>query len=331
VRRKIGVVQKYPRALSRSIGWGALFFLWTLSAASQPLPKRSVSVCAKSESEARERWQSGSLRDALELYQSCTPASCGERARRCRAAVARLEQDLPTVIPVVLDPSGAPLVDVQVALDGQPFTSRIDGRGLPVDPGVHQFSFSTSGKVFHSEKVLIIEGQRNRLLSVRWADASVSPIVASPPSEAPAAVGSAAPLAEPRSLAPSSALPPVTDASAPISGDRESPAPSALTYVVAGTGLAAIGTSLLLVYWGSNDNEKLNRCAPDCNPDSVRHIRRMYIASDITMGAGVAALGVATWLLVSDLTEDHAAPASAYSIDVKPLRSGAFAAFGGAF
>jgi hypothetical protein len=104
-----------------------------------------------------------------------------------------------------------------------------------------------------------------------------------------------------------------------------------LTYVVAGTGLAAIGTSLLLVYWGSHDNEKLNRCAPDCNPDSVRHIRRMYIASDITMGAGVAALGVATWLLVSDLTEDQAAPRSAYSLDVKPLRSGAFAAFGGAF
>jgi hypothetical protein len=330
MRRKIGVVQKYPRALWRTISWSALFCLWTLSAAGEPLPKSSANLCVRSEGRARERWQSGYLREALDLFQACTPASCGERARRCRAAVARLEQDLPTVIPVVLDASGAPLVDVQVTLDGQPFTSRIDGRGLAVNPGVHEFSFSTSGEVFHSEKLLIVEGQRNRLLSVRWAGDAVSASAGSPPSE-PAPVGAVPTLAEPRSLAPSSVMPPVTDLSVPTAEDPPSHSLSALTYVVAGTGLAAIGTSLLLVYWGSHDNEKLNRCAPDCNPDSVRHIRRMYIASDITMGAGVAALGVATWLLVSDLTTDHAAPASAYSLDVKPLRSGAFAAFEGAF
>jgi ribosome biogenesis GTPase len=70
--------------------------------------------------------------------------------------------------------------------------------------------------------------------------------------------------------------------------------PSTLTYVVAGAGVAAIGTSLLFAVWGSNDNERLNRCAPNCSADSVEHVKNLYIASDVTMGVGVVALGVAT-------------------------------------
>ena len=99
-------------------------------------------------------------------------------------------------------------------------------------------------------------------------------------------------------------------------------------------GLAAVGTSFLLAHWGREDNVRLDRCAPNCSQDSVDHVRNMYIAADIALGAGIVAIGAATWLYLSHPDAEEPARAEskqAYRFDVRPLASGAFATVRGAF
>jgi hypothetical protein len=111
-----------------------------------------------------------------------------------------------------------------------------------------------------------------------------------------------------------------------------------LPVVLGAAGLGALGAAALLTYWGKTDNDLLARCAPYCSPASVDHIRQLYIASDIAIGTGVAAIGIAAVLFVTSHRhgdQGEAAPKTpprqACGFDVVPTPSGAFASVSGAF
>jgi hypothetical protein len=254
----------------------------------------------------------------------------------------QLDTDTPSIIPVVTDRGGAQTVDVRVTMDGELLASRIDGRSVDVDPGMHEFSFSTELGEVHSEQVLIIEGQRNRIISVELKGAEVPPASiadgqaqAPVPSALPAAAESTnASSAEPvEQLAPAPGqLPapgqPTARASTRADSSRGSPV---LAYIVGGAGLAAVGSSFLLAHWGREDSILLDRCAPNCSRQSLDHVSTMYIAADVTLGVGVVALGAATWLYLSRPEMEDMKSSQAYHFDVKPIASGAFATVGRAF
>ena len=73
---------------------------------------------------------------------------------------------MPSVVPLVVDDKGDPRVDVQVKMDGRVIASELNGRAIPVDPGTHEFSFSTPAGVFASKQVTFAKGERNRTLAV---------------------------------------------------------------------------------------------------------------------------------------------------------------------
>jgi hypothetical protein len=132
----------------------------------RPKSKEEGRACANAFRSAQEREQGGHLLEARDLWQSCAKNVCGDFLQKeCSTRHAQLESDIPTVIPVVTDQSGASRVDVEVKMDGQLLTSKLDGRALPVDPGLHEFTFKAGGDVF-AGKILIGQGQRNRAISV---------------------------------------------------------------------------------------------------------------------------------------------------------------------
>ncbi len=96
--------------------------------------------------------------------------------------------------------------------------------------------------------------------------------------------------------------------------------PSAWTYVFAGTGVAAFGTGALLTYWGRKDNQKLGDCTPMCMTNSVDHVKKLYLASDIAYGVGIAAIGASVLALVAGRGD---AVTSEYGVAVVPTKSGA--------
>jgi hypothetical protein len=258
----------------------------------QPMPR----ACTAAYDSAQERQQSGHLREGRELLLACAKPACGALQKKCASDAGQLASDIALVAPVVTDDSGMALLDVQVSVDGESLTTRLDGRPLPVDPGVHQFSFRArvgpwpGREVSTTQTITIEQGQRGAIaISLPPLDRSSDPPgPAAPEREAPPAV-------------------------------RHGGGPSAFAYLLGGVGLLGIGAGGLLTYWGKTDNDALGACAPNCQPSSVEHIRRLYLAADVSFAAGGAALGIASLLFATS------------HFDVQPAHSGAFATFRGAF
>src|SRR3954464_9737524 len=76
-------------------------------------------ACVLAYKNAQQLEKSSQLRQAREALRGCVKASCGALRQRCMTRYAQLETDIPSVIPVVTDESGAPRIDVQVTMDGE--------------------------------------------------------------------------------------------------------------------------------------------------------------------------------------------------------------------
>jgi hypothetical protein len=289
--------------------------------------------------------KAGHWRDARTSLATCVEATpCGGIVPKCKALLDKLEAKMSSVVPVVTDESGAPRLDVQVEVDGQLLASHLDGMAQLIEPGPHEFTFSADQGVFATRKVLILEGQRDRPITVTItgqtpsavaADATASP---SRPSKAPPAAKPAAD--ESNKTTPEKATgngewqAGMPRSRAASDGDWAMPR-SVFPYVLGGVGLAGLAAGGFLTVWGNNDNSALERtCRPNCQPASQDHVKTMYIAADISLGAGAAALAVTTFLIATSRSTESAAKPTAHEallVGVQPTRSGAFASVSGAF
>jgi hypothetical protein len=270
------------------------------------------------------------LREARGLLLECAKTPCGGLQKRCASGAGQLNSAIAWVAPVVTDSDGAPLVDVRVKVDGQFLTAHLDGHAFPLDPGVHEFSFSArvghpAREVSTTEKVMIVEGQRGPVSVELPApdDTDRQPTVAAsaPPDDATDGAATTDPAAK-----------------APEAPSAWRPGkPSIWVYSLGGLGVASLGAAALLTYWGKTDNDALAGCSPDCRPSAVNHIRQLYLGADITFATGLVALGGAAFLFFTSHPSDAAtaatksAAAGPFRVDVQPVASGALATFRGAF
>jgi hypothetical protein len=302
-------------------GMGTL--LWASSGrAAEKARKSPAAACVAAWSGAAARSEAGHLREARDLLLSCARPTCrAATMRQCSAKLVQLDSDIPTVVPVVTTEAGEPVIDVEVRSGGELLASRLDGRGLLLDPGLHELSFSVADRgVFATRKLLILEGQRNRTIAVSLPNPTVpSPVAASAPAAGP----------ELEKPAPGEAAVATPPEPPPRGGKR---VPSPLVLALGGGGLASVGAGALLTFWGNRDNAALSSCSPTCLRADTDHIRALYLASDITFGAGAAMLGLAAVLFVTTRSraEEHP-PRAAFTLSLEPMRSGPFASVKGTF
>lgn len=316
----------------------------------------AVSACVDNYKTGLDKEQSGHLRQARELFIKCSKASCGSPLREeCTTRFTQLSTDIPSIVPVVTDDAGGPQTDVEVRVDGEKLTSSLDGHSFSLDPGVREVSFSKDGRVFATQKVMIVQGQRNRLISASMSEGGGT--VASAPSSKRAIKAAPAKKAAPAVVAQNSdteaseaAAEPVTKKVTPHLG---APAPKpgtepevdltaeehskggvpTLSYVLGGTGIAALAAGATLIYWGRKDNSRLTECSiPDtanCSQGTVDHIHNLYLAGNVALGVGVASLAAAYWVYSRSGKEESTK--EAYHFDVQPNKGGAVAGIAGSF
>jgi hypothetical protein len=311
-----------------------------------PPPERVA--CRGSYNKATERIRAGQLREGRLLLKSCVLPICGTFLEKaCTTLHAKLEGDIPSVVPVVTDASAAIASQIEVKMDGEVLASKIDGQAIAVDPGHHQFTFSDANGVFATEEVLIVQGHQNRSISVSLHKTKTSdaPVVAA---SAPKVEGShrqkaAAPVdaddeASPDTDTPAAdseeARPKVSTAGRAARQGRAEGGASWTAYALGGIGVVGIGGYAALTWKGRQDNNTLiQSCKPDCSLASVHHIRMVYLAADISMGVGIAALVASTLLFATSPSAETASTRLAHisAIDVQTTPSGALATVGGAF
>jgi hypothetical protein len=281
-------------------------------------PVRSTDVCRSAYQSAQEREQSGHMLEARELLATCAKTTCGRSLRNeCAIKYTRLDSEIPSVVLHVTDDAGAARVDVQVRIDGKLLTSQVDGQALPVDPGVHEFSFSTETGVFATQKIMIAQGELNRPISMTLSSpnklaqgrASVTYVRPATRLEMKAA---------PEKPPPDASPPPQTPAATEMRSteDRPQSARSRVPYLLGAAGVASVGATAWLASSGKKDVLSL---AGDA-------------AIGVSMGVGVAALGAVAWTLVSSRSSGDPPPSRAACVfDVRPTLAGASVSVSGAF
>jgi hypothetical protein len=332
------------RALALFAGAAALALAAT-PAWSQAARPRDEEACQATLKDAKAKEQDGALQTAKTLLRTCAMNPCSAFVRQqCANRYNKLDMDTPTVVLVVTDAAGGSRSDVQVRVDGEPFASKIEGSSLPIDPGMHDFSFIVDGHVFATQKILIVQGQRNRFITATIGKgghgAVASEEAAGPATDEEAATAPAkrrkASKAE-ADNAPATEASTKAEAAADETKSAEETAPPKprrlLPYILTGVGAVALGAGGVITIWGRKDNNNLSACAPNCADSTLQHIRKVYQGADIAIGVGVAALAAAYWSYAyhSGSAGESKGTETALRLDVAPTTSGGFAAVSGRF
>ncbi|WP_394826969.1 hypothetical protein [Pendulispora albinea] len=275
------------------LGWSSALHAAPKPAPSKPQPAAPKPAPSKSEAqiikdkciadadEGQSLRDGGKLLDARTRFVGCASSTCpGVVTKECSAWLADVEERLPTVVITARDGHDIDLVDVRVSVDGQPFLDKLTGTQVPIDPGPHDMRFEYSrggeGPFVVDEKVVISERQKGRVLQVPFPNVN-------PRTEAMLP----SPVPEP-------APPPKTTRSAPVAA-----------YVVGGAGLLALGSFAFFGIKGRSDyNDLKDTCEPNCNKSDADAVKTKFLVADISLGVGVAALGVATYLFLTHRSDE---------------------------
>jgi len=224
-----------------------------------------VAACVRAHTSGQREAKAGRLKAASESFASCvSQVGCPDAIRtECAEFRKDTERNLPTLIFAALDEQGSDLIQVRVYSDDQILAESLDGRPIAVDPGAHRIKFElSSGQVLTSD-VLVREGEKNRIVSLR---------------------------AKPEPAAP---RPEVRES------QRKLPASFWVASAVSAGALVSWGAFAVSGY---GKQSSLAECSPNCSASSHADydaMRRDYLIADLSLGAAVASAGVATWLFLS--------------------------------
>jgi hypothetical protein len=194
----------------------------------------------------------------------------------CNAALAELEATLPTLILSVVDQRGHDISDATLSIDGQ--SVALDGSALAVDPGLHTVVAEHDRRRTQIQ-IVASEKELNRHVELMLADPPMQPKKNRRPEQPPA----------------SSRLP---------------------SFALAGVSALGAGSFAIFALSGDAQVNDLERCKPHCSTADVNSVRTKYLIADVSLGVSLAALGAATYLLLT-----HKAPkpsdAAAVTFDIE--------------
>lgn len=238
----------------------ATFAVVLLLAGHTHAAEKDADVCADLSEKGQLLKIKGKLREARETFLECVKDKCPPLVRKdCGQFLVDLESSMPTIVVAAREPAGGDLTDVRVIVDGELLTARLEGKALPMDPGVHKFRFEAKGRVAVEQTIVVREGERNRVIGVTL----VSDEVTTP-------------------------KPGVEPQSAPVAA-----------WVAAGASFLGFGTFAafgLSARSEFNDLEK--RCGSRCPERDVDRVRGRALVADIGLAVGVVGAGLATYFFL---------------------------------
>jgi hypothetical protein len=275
-----------------------------LTASASPAQADARAECVAASEKAQQARNAGKLSEAREQLGLCGRSECPKLIQQdCTQWMSEVLSVLPSIVPAAKDRGGRDLIDVRVSIDGKPMAETLDGKPVPVDPGVHVFKFETKGAPPVDEKIVVKQGEKNRIVTVTFAIGEETNGGAKKPG--PADVGD-----DDRARNRGGSSPPIA------------------AFIVGGLGLAALGTALYINLDANADARKLrDDCAPRCNPADVDDVEQRRIIAGVTAAAGGALLiaGVVLFF-VHNSGDSRGSRARGPTFAVAPITGGAFGA-----
>jgi hypothetical protein len=228
---------------------------------STPASPASKAACVQAHDRAQTSASDRRLKSAREDFLECAKDACPSIVREdCSRSLTEVDAVIPSVV-FSATAEGGDVSDVRVLLDGAVVTEHIDGRARDVDPGPHVVRFERSGNAPIEVRVVAREGDKNRVVTASYAPARIF---------------------------------------TPVPAIREERRLPMVPLVIAGFGLAAIGTGTYLrVRTDADAADMQRRCAPTCDPADRDALSDRIAMSNVSLAVGIGAIGVSAilWLL----------------------------------
>jgi hypothetical protein len=226
--------------------------------------RADVATCVAAHATGQAERNEGRLQSAKAAFISCSTSECpGAIQSECAAFLAEVEGIMASVVFAAIDADGADAVNVKVKVDGKEMLERLSGLPTTLDPGSHEIVITWPDGFEQTQTVVVAQGEKNRRIELRR-----------PAKKAESAPAPAAP-------APRAKQTPVA------------------AYVLAGVGVAALGSFAAFAITGKSAESAMDGCKPACTQAQVDKMRLRYLLADISLGVGVAALGVGGYLYFS--------------------------------
>jgi hypothetical protein len=252
---------------------------------------RADDACMTAPVQGQQLQRAGKLLAARDRFAACARKSCpAEIVADCSQWAQQVASALPSVVLAARDPAGNDLVDVRVAIDGQP-EAGLSVRAVELDPGSHHFVFRRQGSADVAVDVLLREGEKDRKVGVTFG--------APPPPASPPAAGDQ----------------PGEASSRPI--------PLAV-WIAGGVGVVGMAAFAGFGAIGVSDRSS-SGCDVGCSQSDKSRVDLELRVADISLAVGVVGLGVATWLFLARPTVTESQPVA---LDVHPTRGGGVATLG---
>lgn len=248
--------------------------------------------CVQSFENAQKLRKEGKLLRASEELILCSQPTCPAFiSKECTTWFSEVQASQPSVTFSAKEGDRL-LNEVRVSIDGEVVTERIDGRSIPVDPGLHEFKFEVAGREPVIVRSLAVEGNKNAVITAEFP-----PVVEETP-----------PPAAPES-------PPV------MSVTTTKQRPPVLAFVIGGVGVLGVGAGVALRVLGAREYSDLEKeCKPNCASSEVDRVKLKYTLSDVAFGVGGAAIVTAGVMLL--LNGGSSEPEQQTGVTVAPTLRG---------
>ena len=251
-------------------------------AAAAPRKPSAKNVCLAAHEEGLALRTQKEPHAAHEKFVSCARSECSVVVRReCAEQLALAEKDAPTVALEARDEAGLDAPAVKVTMDGAPLTDRLTGAAVDVEPGEHVFHFQRADGKSIDQRVLVVEGDKNRKVLADFATLV-------------------------KNIGPPTPPPPQPKAQIPIA-----------SFALAGVAVVGLGSFTFFALSGkSTEHDLQGSCGPRCSDDEVSPVHTKYAVADVSLLIGVAAAAVAVVLAWPAITGGPAVKSASASSTV---------------
>jgi len=236
--------------------------------------------------------RSGQLRSARVAALSCAQDTCSVTVRRdCGAWLEDIIEATPSIVIEARDDAGNELATVRAFVDDELLAEHLDGQALPIDPGAHELRFEHGDRV-QIQRLLALEGQAYRRVSVRFGPARTESVGGPLPTAAPASSREAP--ASSREAPTSSRAVPASSPAIASPESLESPDLASIplaTYLLGGAGVASLSAFAILATSAyASERELRDECGRACGEARVESVRERYLIADVALGLGISSL-----------------------------------------
>jgi hypothetical protein len=233
-------------------------------------------ACVAQHEQAQLLRRQGRLIDTRAALVACAQEACPGVVRTdCVQWLGDVARAVPSVVLTARTAAGDE-PGVRVYGDGVLLAPHLDGHAIELDPGLHTFRFESPSGESVEQKVLLVEGEKNRIVEAMFGAAMPAPrpIVSDVP-------------------------PPARPTYRPIPW---------LDFALLGATVAGAAAFAGFGIWGLNEKKTLEtNCEPVCAKSDIDSIRTKFAVADVGLAVGVLSAAAAGYVYFTRPAVERAA------------------------